>query len=229
MMGSPDEENGREKDEVLHKVTISQPFLIGVFEVTQGEYERVMGSNPSRFKGGNRFPVETVSWDDAQEFCEKLTIIDHEKGCLPEYAVYSLPTEAQWEYACRAGSTAAYYWGDKWDDDYGWQKSNSGGEITKCTHAVGKKKPNAWGLFDMSGNVWEWCYDWYDKNYYKKCKRSGTVVDPEGPDVGYFCILRGGGWISDEEGCRSASRGIGSEQSSFSFVGFRVVAVRGKK
>jgi eukaryotic-like serine/threonine-protein kinase len=143
-----------------------------VYEVTQGEYERVMGTNPSHFKGDPRLPVETVSWQDAMTFCERLSALPAERSAG---RVYRLPTEAEWEYACRAGSTTIYSFGDSEGSlgDYAWYDSNSGSK----THPVGQKRPNAWGLYDMHGNVWEWCSDWYDGSYYA----SSPVDDPTGP------------------------------------------------
>jgi formylglycine-generating enzyme required for sulfatase activity len=151
MMGSVEGEG--EKDEhPQHKVTLDS-FWIGIYEVTQKQYQDIMGRNPSYFKGEN-LPVEQVTWDDAQEFCKKFS---------EKYNVkMRLPTEAEWEYACRAGATSQYYWGKELDGDYCWYKKNSG----DITHPVGEKKPNAWGLYDMAGNIWEWCMDWYNDRYY---------------------------------------------------------------
>jgi formylglycine-generating enzyme required for sulfatase activity len=161
-----------------HEVTLSKPFYMGVTEVTQAQYEAVMGMNPSQFKGATN-PVETVSWNDAAEFCKKLS----EKT---RQAV-RLPTEAEWEYACRAGTQTAFSFGDDPSTlgDYAWWDGNS----DKTTHPVGQKKPNSWGLYDMHGNVWEWCADWYGE--YPK----GPVTDPSGPATGYGGrVLRGGAW-----------------------------------
>ena len=138
-----------------HKVTLTQPFYLGVYEVTQEQYERVMGKNPSNFKGPQN-PVEKVSWDDAVEFCRKLSELPEEKAAG---RIYRLPTEAEWEYACRAGTTTKYSFGDSESElgEYGWFDKNS----DRKTHPVGQKQPNKWGLYDMHGNVWEWCSDWY--------------------------------------------------------------------
>ncbi|MCX5655678.1 MAG: formylglycine-generating enzyme family protein [Planctomycetota bacterium] len=161
-----------------HEVAISKPFYMGVTEVTQAQYEAVMGTNPSNFKGATN-PVEMVSWNDAAEFCKKLS----EKT---RQAV-RLPTEAEWEYACRAGTQTAFSFGDDPSalGDYAWHMGNSKG----MTHHVGRKKPNAWGLYDMHGNVYEWCADWYGA--YPK----GSVTDPSGPATGNgLRVLRGGSW-----------------------------------
>ena len=192
LMGSPETEPGRKRGEVQHQVTLTKPFLLGVHEVTQGQYEKVMGKNPSRFTGDNN-PVERVSWDDAVEFCRKLS----EK----EGVEYRLPTEAEWEYACRAGTTTVYSFGDDVSElgRYGWFSSNSGG----TTHPVGGKRPNAWGLYDMHGNVFEWCQDWYG-DY-----PSGSVTDPTGPASGDLRVLRGGSFSFQTSYVRSANRYYG--------------------
>jgi formylglycine-generating enzyme required for sulfatase activity len=196
----------------VHDVTITQPFYLGVTEVTQAQYEAVMGANPSRFKGANR-PVESVSWDDAVAFCAKLSA--KEAG-----VTYRLPTEAEWEYACRAGSRQAYYW--HWSDDlkddvgiedYAWYRENAG----MGTQEVGKLKPNRWGLYDMSGNVWEWCADWHG-DY-----PAGAATDPTGAAGGSSRVIRGGSWSFPSQNCRSASRGGSSPPFRGDFLGFRLV------
>jgi formylglycine-generating enzyme required for sulfatase activity len=171
----------------LHRVTISRPFYLGKYAVTQAQWEAVMGSNPSYFKGRSN-PVETVSWDDVQKFIWSLNIQEG-NGC------YRLPTEAEWEYACRAGTTGVYSYGDDAGSlgHYAWYAGNSG----KKPHPVGQKEPNAWGLYDMHGNVWEWVQDWYD-DY-----SSASVTDPKGPASGSYRVLRGGGWGLVARYCRS--------------------------
>ena len=192
-----------------HKVAIARPFYIGVCPVTQAEWKRVMGDNPSDFKGAN-MPVEKVSWKMAQDFCRKLS----EKEGLP----YRLPTEAQWEYACRAGTTTEYCFGDSDDrllGEYAWFDGNSGGH----THDVGQKKPNAWGLFDMHGNVWEWCEDVWHANY------DGAPADGsawvEGGDEGVR-LLRGGSWVNLPRACGSAARLTNVPRDEWSDYGLRV-------
>jgi formylglycine-generating enzyme required for sulfatase activity len=216
MMGSPASEQGRIHGETQHEVTISEDYYLGVFEVTQGQYEKVMGTNPSYFQkrvigksDSSMYPVEKVSWEDAVEFCKKLSELPEEKKAG---RVYRLPTEAEWEYACRAGSKAAYSFGanSKTLGDYAWFGESSGSQ----THPVGEKKANAWGLYDMHGNVWEWCSDWYGK--YPK----GSVSDPSGPSEGWDRVGRGGGWRDEAASCRSAGRDAGGPSVRFS--GFRV-------
>jgi formylglycine-generating enzyme required for sulfatase activity len=210
-MGSPVSESGRSSDESPQtQVTLTKGYWLGKTAVTQAQWEALMGRNPSNFKGANR-PVEQVSWTDAMEFCRKLTERERSAGRLSEGYEYTLPTEAQWEYACRAGTTGRYG-GDGNLDDMGWYIWNSG----NTTHPVGQKQPNAWGLYDMNGNVCEWCLDWHDKY------PGGSVRDPTGPASGSSRVERGGSWSSDAVSCRSAYRyGFGPNRS-FNFLGFRL-------
>jgi formylglycine-generating enzyme required for sulfatase activity len=201
MMGSPESEEGRKENETQHEVTIGKVYYLGVYEVTQAQYEKVMGKNPSYSQGavvGNEnadLPVEMVSWDDAVEFCKKLSELPDEKKAG---RVYRLPTEAEWEYACRAGSKTAYSFDDEEGllPEYGWFKRNS----SNRTHTVGLLEPNAWGLYDLHGNVWEWCSDRHGE-YLK-----GAVSDPTGPCEGSNRVYRGGGWYFGAAFCRSAIR-----------------------
>ena len=189
MMGSPAGEKGRLDEETQHEATISRPFYLGRYDVTQEQYERIASASPSRWKGAqNR--VERVSWYDAQEFCKKLSTTSGK--------TIRLPTEAEWEYACRAGSTTAFCFGDNEAGlaSYAWYDGNSAGK----PHPVGEKKPNAWGLYDMHGNVWEWCQDWW-RDY-----PVGAQTDPAGPASGAHRVLRGGGAGSNAATCRSAKR-----------------------
>ncbi|MFC1792629.1 SUMF1/EgtB/PvdO family nonheme iron enzyme [Planctomycetota bacterium] len=215
-MGSPAGEEGRVDDEKDHEVTLTKEFWIGAYEVTQQQYENVMGSNPSEFKGSNR-PVDNASWDDAQEFIHKLNERERKAKRLPVKAQYRLPTEAEWEYVCRAGSQTAYCFGNDAGHlkNYAWFNENSG----KQTHDVGKKRPNAWGLYDMHGNLCEWCSDWYSSNSYTSKPR----VDPKGPTSGSSRVLRGGSWYYNPERCRSATRrGLPPKNRNLNY-GFRVV------
>ena len=194
-----------------HKVTLTQPFELGVYEVTQEQYEAVMDTNPSRCKGPQN-PVERVNWDDAVEFCRKLSALPAEKKAG---YVYRLPTEAEWEYACRAGTTTEYSFGDSESElgDYAWYKENSG----DTTHPVGGKKPNAWGLYDMHGNIYEWCQDRYGDH------PSGSVTDPTGAASGSSRVLRGGSWFLISDFCRSAARFRRSPVIRSFVLGFRVL------
>jgi len=190
-MGSYDNE-GLDREHPRHNVTITKGFQMLKFEVTQTQWNEVMGSNPSIHSGDNN-PVETVSWNDCQSFISRLNRLDLGH-------IYRLPTEAEWEYTCRAGSNTLYCYGNGSGqlEDYAWYEDNS----NERTHRVGQKKPNAWGLYDMHGNVWEWCQDWYDKDYYEISPNK----DPQGTNSGSSRVLRGGSWLNDAEICRSASR-----------------------
>jgi formylglycine-generating enzyme required for sulfatase activity len=217
MMGSPESEEGHQENESQHEVTISKDYYLGAFEVTQTQYQTVTGNNPSCYQGalvGNQnadLPVENVSWDDAVEFCKKLSDLPEEKKAG---RVYRLPTEAQWEYACRAGSKTIYSFDDEEGllPEYGWFKRNS----SQRTHTVGLLEPNAWGLYDMHGNVWEWCSDWYGE--YPK----NAVSDPIGPTMGTDCVNRGGCWLYQAASCRSASRNWAKPSYRDGLLGFRV-------
>jgi formylglycine-generating enzyme required for sulfatase activity len=210
-MGSPRSEADRVDDESQHQVTLSKGFYLGKHEVTQAQWERVMGSNPSKFKGADR-PVETVRWIEAVSFCNKLTEMEKKAGRVPEGMAYQLPTEAQWEYACRAGTTTAYSWGDaitKTNANY----RDSG---FKQTRDVGQYAANPWGFHDMHGNVYEWCADWYG-DY-----PSGAVRDPVGPAGGSSRVLRGGSWHLTASYARCANRFRFAPVFSFNSLGFRL-------
>jgi formylglycine-generating enzyme required for sulfatase activity len=209
VMGSPSGEEGRSDRELQHTVTLSQGFWLSDHEVTQSEYLSVMGSNPSFFTGDLNRPVETVSWDDAVRYCQKLTERARAAGLITAQEAYRLPTEAEWEYAARAGTTGAWY-GEL--DAIAWWSGNSGGQ----TRPVKQKAPNAWGLYDMIGNVWEWCSDWYG------AYPIGSVTDPIGPSSGTDRVDRGGGWGSGAERVRSAYRD-GDDPGARMTLGFRPV------
>ena len=211
LMGSPEDEEGRDDDEgPQHEVTIGRAFYMGVTPVTQAQYKALTGKKPSDFKGDAN-PVENVSWEDAGRFCADLT---QRTG-----KIVRLPAEAEWEYACRAGSPSRFSFGD--EDRalplHAWYDGNSDGK----THPVGQKKPNAFGLYDMHGNVWEWCQDWYDSGYYA----IANVRDPQGPVSGSGRVLRGGSWSYYPWTCRSAYRRWGSPGTRSHFFGFRVVVL----
>jgi len=195
-----------------HRVRITTAFYLGVHEVTQRQYERAIRSNPSEFKeSGPDAPVETVSWDDTAEFCRRLSGLVEEKA-----SEYRLPTEAEWEYACRAGTTTQYSFGDDTArlGEYAWHGDNS----DKRAHPVGQKMRNAWGLHDMHGNVWEWCQDWYAQDYYA----GSPTGDPRGPEQGADRVSRGGGWNRRSQYCRSACRARYAPSGRNGSLGFRV-------
>ncbi len=223
-MGSPETEldfmgkhSGNEKQ---HRVRITRPFYMGVYAVTQEEYEKLMGTNPSDFSAGGRrkaeasvtdtkrFPVEKVSWNNATEFCRKLSQKEGKK--------YRLPTEAEWEYACRAGTTTPFNFGSSLNGDnancsaiepYG---TETKGKYVERPTTVGSFKPNAFGLYDMHGNVWQWCQDWLGDDYYANSPKN----DPQGPSAGSFRVIRGGSWGSFAVLCRSARRGVGAPRTA---------------
>jgi len=195
-----------DRDETPHVVSLTEPYWLSETQVTQEVWEKIMGSNPSYFKG-EQLPVESISWNDCQDFLAKLG------------TNYRLPSEAQWEYACRAGTTTKYYAGELEQclDSIAWYDKNAGGE----THKVGLKQPNAWGFYDMHGNVWEWCRDWYGRNYYT----NSPATNPTGPASGSRRVFRGGSWFPSAFGLRCASRNYGYPTYRGYDVGFRVLAV----
>jgi formylglycine-generating enzyme required for sulfatase activity len=209
IMGSPSDDPERFKDEIHHQVTISRSFYIQTTEVTQRQWKQVMGSNPSYFKnGGDDCPVENVSWNDVQEFIKELNRQERTEK-------YRLPTEAEWEYAARAGTTTKYSFGNSEDnlEKYAWYDKNSGNQ----THPVGQKRPNAWDLYDMHGNVWEWVQDWFG-DY-----PSGHATDPTVPSPGSYRVVRGGSSGSFARSCRSVNRLCFSPNAKFYDLGFRLV------
>ena len=221
-MGSPPDEPHRNKDETRHRVTIGRPFLMQTTEVTVGQWRAVMGKRFfGRKKGTNEMPVVKVSWHDCMKFIEKL----NKRG----EGVYRLPTEAEWEYACRAGSIAAYAWGDAVDCSKAMYANNTleTDDCVKYTESKGlpsdqpspKKsyKPNAWGLYDMEGNVWEWCRDWHGPF------GSDAVIDPQGPESGSDRVRRGGSWYGPGHRCRCANRNFSHPSSRYRTTGFRLV------
>ena len=210
IMGSPPGEPGRNNDETRHQVTLTKGFYIQAREVTQKQWKAVMGKNPSLFINcGDDCPVEQVKWNTVQEFIIKLNRLEGSDK-------YRLPTEAEWEYACRAGSTTRFYFGDDEEKlpEYAWYGRDARGR----THPVGRKKPNAWGLYDMHGNVWEWCQDWYG-DYPNR-----NIIDPKGPSSGDFRVLRGGAWydLRLTRYFRSADRVCKMPKDSL-HAGFRLV------
>jgi formylglycine-generating enzyme required for sulfatase activity len=211
VMGSPADEPERHKAEGPQtRVTLTRGFWLGKTEVTQAQYAAIAGDNPATFKAAGRdAPVEHVSWIDAMAFCRKLTERERAAGRLPEGHGYTLPTEAQWEYAHRAGKTTAYP-GDP--DATAWFDRNSGG----TSHPVALKRPNAWGFHDMAGNILEWCLDWYGEY------PGGSVTDPTGPARGHYRMARGGSWRTAARLGRSAARTGGSAARQDYTIGFRL-------
>lgn len=218
MMGSPENELGREDDEHQHRVRISQPFYLQTTEVTQRQWESVMGTTPWQddefglFREGSEYPAVSVRWNDTVEFCRKLS--------AKERLECRLPSEAEWEYACRAASRSAYSFGDNSTlKDYAWFGGNATAVNEEYAHRVGLKRPNDWGLYDMHGNVAEWCSDRYDSDYYK----SSPLSDPRGPSFGSWRLVRGGSWDTRLESARSADRSSTSAGYRSCHVGFRVL------
>ena len=213
-MGSPETEEERDFDEDLRHAELTRGFWMLETPTPQALYRRIMGTNPSEFKGDN-LPVETVSWNDAAAFCEELT------KRLPNGLTASLPTEAQWEYACRAGTTTPYSFGSALNGDNANCDGNSPygtetkGKYVEKTTPVKSYAPNAWGLYDMHGNVWEWQLDYYGDS------PSGTATDPQGSDSASIRVVRGGGWNSDAGLCRSAYRLGLSSDCRCDILGFR--------
>jgi len=249
-MGSPSGESGRSSDETLHQVTLTRDFLMQSTEVTQAQWQALMGNNPSSFTGDTNRPVDQVSWYDAVAYANALSVADglpeayNLSNCngtpgtgnyscryvtLMAYTPYAttgwrLPTEAEWEYAYRAGTTTAWYNGDDESKvgDIAWFEDNSlvlRAEDRHMTHPVARKQPNAWGLYDMAGNVWEWCWDWYGVY-------PGTVTDPVGPTEGSYRVGRGGSWNSDASNARAARRGDGDPDGRSNGIGFRLARSR---
>ncbi len=214
-MGSPEYESGRSDDEIMHEVTLTKGFYMLKTPVTQRQWQAVMGNNPSSFMaGGDNCPVENVSWNECQEFIKRLN--EGEDG------IYRLPTEAEWEYACRAGSSTPlcngeiselYCAHDPILNEVGWYCGNS----SRKSRPVAQKSPNAWGLYDMHGNVSEWCQDWYGEY------GSDSQTDPCGPASASGKVVRGGSWLSNAKNCRSASRLDWLPDSRIEFIGFRLV------
>ncbi|MFA5257091.1 MAG: formylglycine-generating enzyme family protein [Opitutales bacterium] len=223
LMGSPEGEYNRLEDETQHQVTLSKGFWLGKYEITQGQWTALMGSNPSSFTySGRAAPVENVSWDDAMEFCNTLMRKERSAGRLTAGYEYTLPTEAQWEYACRAGTAGAFHYGDNLDSDMANFDGNypfgrgAEGVFRERTMAVGKFRQNAWGLFDMHGNVWEWCRDGYG------AYPTGNVTDPAGATTVEKRVVRGGSWADDAGFCRSARRYYYEPGYSKRDLGFRL-------
>jgi formylglycine-generating enzyme required for sulfatase activity len=216
LMGSPLNEDGRDLDEKIHWVSLTHRLYVQTTEVTQGQWKAVMGDNPSRFRScGHDCPVERVSWDDVQVFIRRLNKMENTKN-------YRLPTEAEWEYACRGKTRTRYAWGDQMDC----RKANIGVGISRAckgvnpgkTARVGNYPPNGWGIYDMHGNVWEWCMDRYDRHH------SGHLIDPAITDGdNLYRLYKGGSWLDRPRTCRSANRAYINRGFRYGYLGFRLV------
>jgi len=241
LMGSPPDEADRSDDERLHEVTITRPFWLGVFQVTQKQYQTVTGNNPSYFCAGGAgrnvvegldtadFPVERVSWQDAQDFLKAMAALPEEKSNRRRYR---LPTEAEWEYACRAGTDVKYVFCPdfpsatlissqaNFDGNHAYGSYAKGPYLAR-TCRVGSYAPNPFGLYDVHGNVWEWCSDWYGSDYY----RNSPKKDPQGPANGSGRVDRGGSWYNVGWRCRAAYRFRVAPADPSRDLGFRVAAV----
>ena len=211
VMGSPESDPDHYEDEQPQRTVNISAFAIGKTEVTQAQWRAVLGTDLSYFTGDNR-PVEQVMWYDCQAFCTALSQLSG--------LAIRLPTEAEWEYACRAGSTTRYAFGDESADlgAYAWYMDNSSDQ----THDVAGKLPNAWGLYDVHGNIWEWCSDWYSETYYGE--RPDPDTDPRGPASGDYRVVRGGSWSGSAKSCRSAPRLGRWSGVRYHRVGFRIAA-----
>lgn len=226
VMGSPTYEVGRMPDETQHTVTLTHGFYMSKYLVTQNQYLNLTGNNPSYFngvRGATNYgtdlsrPVENVYWFAASGYCSQFTQQEQQAGHIPTNWVYRLPTESEWEYACRAGTTTEFGYGQDPSytnlANYAWYSANSGG----LTQDVGLLRPNPWGLYDMEGDVFEWCQDWYG------AYPSGPVTDPQGPASGSLRVFRGGSWAYGPTDCRCASRYSSDPETPYQFIGFRVV------
>jgi formylglycine-generating enzyme required for sulfatase activity len=241
VMGSPATEAEREAGEEQHEVAITRPFYLGAYPVTQGQFAKVMGKNPAFFQprngGSPDHPAEQVRWGEARAFCAALSALPEEKKAG---RTYRLPSEAEWEYACRAGTSTAFIVGDalsatqaNFNGNFPYGGAEKG-PFLRRTAKVGSYPPNAWGLYDMHGNVYEWCNDWYDPDYYKKSPRD----NPKGPEKGvvatgfdsnFFVVVRGGCWLDEGRACRSARRFRLQQSEPYRWTGFRVACdVAGK-
>ena len=234
-MGNTGAYSGDSDEKPVHTVTISKAFYMSKYEVTQKQYQAVMGNNPSHFKGEN-LPVERVTWYNAVAFCNALS---QQEGKTPCYTIngtnvscnwdangYRLPTEAEWEYAAKAGTSTDFYNGSLTNtnctpidanlDNIAWYCGNANG----TTHPVGQKQANAFGLYDMTGNVCEWCWDWWSNSY-----SSTTVIDPTGASTGSYRVYRGGSWYGNADQCRSTYREYRTPSFNYDYIGFRIVRV----
>jgi formylglycine-generating enzyme required for sulfatase activity len=228
LMGSPDsDKDAYPQEKPQHRVRITQSFYLGATPVTQGQYRAITDTNPSSFKGSDDLPVERVSWHEAVAFCNKLS---EREGLKPFYQFgpgaqsggegYRLPTEAEWEYACRAGSQTRFSFGD--DEASLGEYARFSGNAGSKTHPVGQKRANGWGLYDMHGSVWEWCEDGYKTDYYQE----SPAADPLGPSGASDRVIRGGCWGRDPRDARSASRYRRTPEDRNFSLGFRLARAR---
>ncbi len=222
LMGSPDTDDDRTDFELpQHSVSLTYGYWIGKYEVTQAKYQALTGTNPSYDTENPQLPVDTVTWHDATNYCALLTAKSRQDGTLPAGYAYRLPTEAEWECAARAGKTTRFSYGDDTTfasiNSYAWSAANS----DDLTHPVAQKNANPWGIYDMYGNVAEWCLDWFD------LYGADAQINPSGPVTGADRVYRGGSWANTPADCRSAARGGLAPDSALSSFGFRVVLAPG--
>lgn len=227
-MGSPAGERQRKTNETRHDVTLTKPFFLGQTEITQGQWQAVMGTHPAKNSGSDQLPVDNVSWNDAQQFCVTLTEQARKANVIPATMRFALPTEAQWEYACRAGSSTPFAHGHSldasqanFDGNHPYGTTPTTVRFINATTPVAHYRPNAWGFYDMHGNVMEWCRDWYQPDL-----GGAPATDPVGPATGTYKVYKGGNYRDIAAFCRSAFRYFNLPHFKYAYLGFRVALVQ---